>query len=70
MGSNRIRFVNPDDKFAGHRFCETGVVEPDGNNVNTWFFLMKGADSPSGPDNPPEEPDTPLPPEDDFSRRL
>ncbi|KAK3314553.1 hypothetical protein B0H66DRAFT_627134 [Apodospora peruviana] len=44
---NRAQFVDTDPQFEGHRFCEDGVVEPDGENKNTWFFLINGEDSPA-----------------------
>lgn len=56
----RVFFVNPDDAFTGHRFCEDGVVEPDGDNPNTWFFLINGQDSPDpSPDLEPPADFTP-----------
>jgi hypothetical protein len=50
--SPRVIFVNPDSAFDGHRFCEEGVVEPDGNNPNTWFFLINGVDAPQAAPDP------------------
>lgn len=41
----RVLFVDYDAAFAGHRFCEPGVVEPDYGRNDTWFFLVGGADS-------------------------
>jgi hypothetical protein len=58
-GYGRVRFVNADPLFEGHRFCEEGVVEPDGNNPNTWFFLFFSDDSPS-PAPPIQEDREPL----------
>lgn len=45
----RVLFVDYDDAFEGHRFCEPGVVEPDYARNDTWFFLVGGLD------NSPEE---------------
>ena len=39
-GSNSVLFVNPDEKFRDHRFCEPEVVEPDGSNDDVWLFLL------------------------------
>ncbi|MCJ1386122.1 hypothetical protein MMC17_009247 [Xylographa soralifera] len=33
-------FVDYDARFQSHRFCEPGVVEPDVNNPNIWFFHL------------------------------
>lgn len=33
-----VVFVDINDHFAGHRFCELEVTEPDPNNPNTLFF--------------------------------
>ncbi len=33
-----VVFVNYDAAFEGHRFCEEGVIEPDNQNPNIWFF--------------------------------
>jgi hypothetical protein len=41
----RAIFVDYDDAFDGHRFCEEGVTEPDYTREDTWFFLVAGADS-------------------------
>jgi hypothetical protein len=36
---DRIRFVNIDDNFRGHRFCEPGATDPiGGNDDNVWFI--------------------------------
>ncbi|OAA54429.1 esterase [Cordyceps fumosorosea ARSEF 2679] len=53
----RVLFVNYDDAFEGHRFCEPGVVEPDYMRNETWFFLVGGEDN-DGSTMPHE----PLPP--------
>jgi hypothetical protein len=31
-------YVDIDHAFEGHRFCEQGVMEPDLNRMDTWFF--------------------------------
>ncbi|KAM3488163.1 hypothetical protein MY3957_008528 [Beauveria namnaoensis] len=41
----RVLFVDYDDVFEGHRFCEPGVVEPDYLRNETWFFLVGGDDN-------------------------
>ncbi|KAJ6787616.1 hypothetical protein PWT90_10142 [Aphanocladium album] len=41
----RVLFVDYDDAFEGHRFCEPGVVEPDYMRNETWFFLVGGEDN-------------------------
>lgn len=41
----RVLFVNYDDAFDGHRFCEPTVVEPDYMRNDTWFFLVGGEDN-------------------------
>ncbi|KAH6604079.1 hypothetical protein Trco_007525 [Trichoderma cornu-damae] len=41
----RVLFVDYDDAFDGHRFCEPGVVEPDYARNETWFFLVGGPDN-------------------------
>jgi lysophospholipase L1-like esterase len=42
INTNRIRFVNIDDHFEGHRFCEKGRVnDPVGaNDPNIWFISL------------------------------
>ncbi|KAF3074109.1 SAGA-associated factor 73 [Trichoderma lentiforme] len=45
----RILFVDYDDAFEGHRFCEPGVVEPDYARNETWFFLVGGLDNSETP---------------------
>ncbi|RMZ73071.1 esterase [Pyrenophora seminiperda CCB06] len=34
-------YVNVNDKFNGHRFCEEGVQEPSYRNPNTWFYPLE-----------------------------
>ncbi|CEJ81358.1 hypothetical protein VHEMI01489 [[Torrubiella] hemipterigena] len=41
----RVFFIDYDDKFEGHRFCEPSVVEPDYTRNETWFFLVGGQDN-------------------------
>ncbi|KAG8165856.1 hypothetical protein KVR01_004408 [Diaporthe batatas] len=41
----RVLFVDYDDLFAGHRFCEDGVLEPAYNRTDSWFFLVGGPDN-------------------------
>ncbi|KAL7940915.1 SGNH hydrolase-type esterase domain-containing protein [Trichoderma barbatum] len=45
----RVLFVDYDDAFEGHRFCEPGVVEPDYARNETWFFLVGGLDNAETP---------------------
>ncbi len=41
-------YIDIDSCFEGHRFCEEGVVEPDSQRDETWFFNLKyGAQSAS-----------------------
>ncbi|KAK2612965.1 SAGA complex subunit Sgf73 [Conoideocrella luteorostrata] len=44
----RVFFVDYDDAFEGHRFCEPNVTEPDYSTNNTWFFLVGGQDNDDG----------------------
>jgi SAGA-associated factor 73 len=41
----RVLFVDYDDAFEGHRFCEQNVIEPDYARNETWFFLVGGLDN-------------------------
>lgn len=41
----RVTFVDYDDAFEGHRFCEPNVTEPDYGRNDTWFFLVGGQDN-------------------------
>lgn len=57
----RILFVDYDDLFEGHRFCEPGVLEPAYNRTDSWFFLVGGPDNarnettwPNGTNGDPE----------------
>ncbi|KAI5863220.1 SGNH hydrolase [Durotheca rogersii] len=42
---NKLVFVDYDEEFEGHRFCENNVTEPDYNRSDTWFFLVGGPDN-------------------------
>ncbi|KAI0879679.1 SGNH hydrolase [Hypoxylon argillaceum] len=42
---DKVIFVNYDDAFDGHRFCEVNVTEPDYERDDTWFFLVGGPDN-------------------------
>ncbi|KAH7313275.1 SGNH hydrolase-type esterase domain-containing protein [Stachybotrys elegans] len=41
----KVFFVDYDEEFEGHRFCEPGVIEPDYARNDTWFFLVGGEDN-------------------------
>ncbi|KAI0402920.1 SGNH hydrolase [Xylaria palmicola] len=41
----KVIFVDYDDAFEGHRFCEPNVTEPDYERADTWFFLVGGPDN-------------------------
>jgi SAGA-associated factor 73 len=41
----KVFFVDYDARFEGHRFCEEGVIEPDYQRNDTWFFLVGGLDN-------------------------
>ncbi|ETS84008.1 hypothetical protein PFICI_05884 [Pestalotiopsis fici W106-1] len=41
----KVLFVDYDSEFEGHRFCEPGVVEPDYQRNDTYFFLVGGPDN-------------------------
>ena len=34
------KFIDYDDAFEGHRYCEAGVKEPEPNNKNLWFYEL------------------------------
>jgi lysophospholipase L1-like esterase len=60
----KVFFVNYDDRFDGHRFCEPNVTEPAYNRTDTWFFLVGGNDNAPGSPNmtdPMPPPPPPLP---------
>lgn len=57
----RVVFVDYNDLFEGHRFCEPGVLEPAYNRTDSWFFLVGGPDNarnettwPNGTNGDPE----------------
>lgn len=56
--SPKLIFVDFDERFEGHRFCEPGVVEPEYNRTDTWFFLVGGPDNAPVPPPPPPSNDT------------
>ena len=41
----KVVFVDYDEMFEGHRFCEEGIQEPDYGRNDTWFFLPGGVDA-------------------------
>ncbi|KAJ1337488.1 GDSL-type esterase/lipase family protein [Microdochium nivale] len=43
--ARKVLFVDYDDLFDGHRFCERNVSEPDYARDDTWFFLVGGPDN-------------------------
>ncbi|KAI0486936.1 SGNH hydrolase [Xylaria cf. heliscus] len=43
--SDKVLFVDYDNAFDGHRFCEPNVTEPDYGRADTWFFLVGGPDN-------------------------
>ena len=43
--SAKVIFVDPNPAFAGHRWCENGVYEPDYNRLDTWRFLSGAPDN-------------------------
>ena len=49
--SQRVIFVDPNPAYAGHRWCEDGVYEPDNDRLDTWLFLSGSTDN-NLPDNP------------------
>lgn len=49
--SPRVVFVDPNPAYAGHRWCEDGVREPDNDRLDTWLFLSSSPDN-SIPENP------------------
>ena len=60
FSKTKVLFVDYDDKFNGHRFCEPNVTEPAYNRTDTWFFLVGGednlSDSPNATDPMPPPP--------------
>ena len=49
--AQRVVFVDPNAAYAGHRWCEDGVYEPDNDRLDTWLFLSSTPDN-SLPDQP------------------
>lgn len=41
----RVVFVDPNPGYAGHRWCEDGVYEPDNDRLDTWLFLSGTPDN-------------------------
>jgi hypothetical protein len=64
-GNDRVIYVDIDRSFELHRFCEPGVIEPDNNRGDTWFFLLQGSDSapPNRPLLPSNDTDIPVLPD-------
>ncbi|KAI1772477.1 SGNH hydrolase [Hypoxylon cercidicola] len=42
---DKLVFIDYDEGFDGHRFCEEGVAEPDYGRADTWFFLVGAQDN-------------------------
>lgn len=40
-----VTFIDPNDAYNGHRFCEPGAEEPDSNRDDTWLFLSAWPDN-------------------------
>ena len=49
--TQRVIFVDPNPAYAGHRWCEDGVHEPDNDRPDTWLFLSSSPDN-NLPGNP------------------
>ena len=43
--NRRIVYVDTNDKFEGHRFCEYGSKEPNPGNANNYFFQLYDLDT-------------------------
>ncbi len=43
--------MDPNFAYAGHRWCEDGVYEPNNDRLDTWLFLSGTSDN-NLPDNP------------------
>ena len=43
--TQRVVFVNPNPAYAGHRWCEDGVYEPNNTRLDTWLFLSGTPDN-------------------------
>ena len=50
-GAQKVFFVDPNPAYAGHRWCEDGVYEPDNDRLDTWLFLSSSPDN-NLPDDP------------------
>lgn len=37
----RVIFIDVDPDFEGHRFCESGITEPDLDTQQTWLFHLE-----------------------------
>jgi hypothetical protein len=48
VGRNVTHFVDVDPSFEGHRWCESGVNEPDSSHPSTAFFLSGWPDITEG----------------------
>ena len=44
-GYQRVWFIDPNEAYNGHRFCEDGVTEPDPARQDTWLFLSGWPDN-------------------------
>ena len=43
--TEKVVFVDPNPAYAGHRWCEDGVYEPDNDRLDTWLFLSGTPDN-------------------------
>ena len=43
--ATKVIFVDPNPAYAGHRWCEDGVYEPDNDRPDTWLFLSNSPDN-------------------------
>jgi hypothetical protein len=41
-----IIYVDQDEDYTQHRFCNKDTTEPDSDNSNCWFFPLRGAGNP------------------------
>ncbi|KAJ5827408.1 hypothetical protein N7447_004171 [Penicillium robsamsonii] len=48
VSRNVTHFVDVDPRFEGHRWCESGVIEPDPSHMSTAFFLSGWPDIEEG----------------------
>jgi hypothetical protein len=42
-GVSPIVFVDQDEDYNGHRFCNKDIFEPDTTTLNTYFYHIKDA---------------------------